>query len=444
MNSIKKISFFLAVFFCTQHLASQPLMIERVVGIVGDYTILQSDIETQFLQYRGQGIHMSDFRCEIFRDMIDQKLFLNQSKIDSIEVSESNVELELNRRMQYFISQIGSQEELEEYFNKPVIQIKEDFRDDIRNMLVTQTMQRNITENIKITPSEVKKYYNSIPTDSIPFIDAQVEYQQIVRYPPLSEDAVFEVKEKLLDLRKRILEGDSFETLAILYSEDPSAAEGGEIGFMAKGELDSEYAKAAFSLKEGGISKIVESEFGYHLIQLIKRRDETVNTRHILMKPRIAPESRKAAINKLDSLLLQIRKDTITFQQAALFFSEDKNTAVNQGLVVNPGTNSTQFQLTSLRTKDYLVARELKVGDISEPFEAIDENHKVIYKVIRLKSRTDPHKANLDQDYMLIQNMALAEKNEKVITDWLKEKKLETYIHIDKAFANCDFLKIAK
>lgn len=444
MKYIKGLVFLLSLFIYTPLIVAQPLMIDRVIGIVGDYTILQSDIENQYLQYRGQGINMPNFRCEIFKDLIHQKLFINQSKIDSIDVSESNVELELNRRMQYFISQVGSQEELEDYFGKPVIQIKEDFREDIRNMLITQTMQHNITENVKTTPSEVRKYYNSIPKDSIPFIDAQVEYQQIVRYPPLSEEAIFEVKERLLDLRKRILEGDSFETLAILYSEGPSASEGGEIGFMAKGELDPEYAKAAFSLKEGGISKIIESEFGYHIIQLIKRRDETVNTRHILMKPKISPESRKAAINKLDSILVEIRKDSITFDRAAFFFSEDKNTAVNKGIVVNPETNSTQFQLTSLGTKDYLVARDLKVGEISEPFESVDENNKVIYKVIRLKSRTDPHKANLDQDYMLLQNMTLDEKNNKVIQDWLEEKKNETYIHIDKAFEDCDFVKKIK
>ncbi len=435
---IRNLILLIAINIFSISLYSQAMMIDRVVGIVGDFTILQSDIETQYLQYRGQGINMPDFKCMIFRDMIHQKLFLNQSKIDSIEISESNVELELNRRMQYFINQVGSQEELEDYFGKPVIQIKEDFREDIRNMLITQTMQRNITENIKITPSEVRRFFNSMPKDSIPFIDAQVEIQQILRYPPMNEDAIFEVKERLLDLRKRILDGDSFETLAILYSEDPgSAVEGGEIGYMARGELDPEYAKAAFSLKIGGISKIVESEFGFHIIQLIKRRDETVNTRHILMKPKISPESRKAAIDKLDSILIEIRRDSINFEKAALYFSEDKNSAVNQGLLVNPETNSTQFELTNLDPKDYLIARDLKIGEISDPYESLDENKKVIYKIIKLKSRTDPHKANLDQDYMLIQNMALAQKNEKVIQDWLSEKEKETYIHIDKSFSDC-------
>jgi peptidyl-prolyl cis-trans isomerase SurA len=257
----------------------------------------------------------------------------------------------------------------------------------------------------------------------------------------LNDDAVFEVKERVLDLRKRILEGESFETLAILYSEDGSASEGGEIGYMAKGELDQEYAKTAFSLKKGGISKIVESEFGYHLIQLIDRRDETVNTRHILMKPRISSDARRAAIKTLDSLLTDIRQDTITFDMAAFYRSQDKNTAVNKGLVINPQSNSSKFDLKSLNPKDYLVLRDMKVGEISAPFESTDENGKVIYKVLRLKSRTDPHKANLDQDYLLIQNIALEKKKERIIQEWVKEKQKETFFHIDPAFNLCDFVK---
>ena len=256
--------------------AAQPLMIDRVVAVVGDYTILQSDIESQYLQMRAQRVTLPDLRCNILRSFLEQKLMLDQAKIDSIEVSESTVNTELENRMQYFINQIGGQDELEAYFGKTILEIKEDFRESMREQLITQKMEQKITGDIKVTPSEVRKFYNGLNPDSIPTIDAQVEIQQIVAYPPLSEDAIFEVKEKLLELRKRIMDGESFETLAILYSEGPSASNGGDIGYKSRGELDPAYAKAAFALKKGGISKIVESEFGYHIIQLVDRKDDRV------------------------------------------------------------------------------------------------------------------------------------------------------------------------
>ncbi len=420
---------------------TQARLIDQVVGVVGDYTILQSDIENQYLQYRAQGVNLPDMRCFLLKDFLEQKLLLNQAKIDSIEVSESTVELQLDQRLRYFISQIGSEEEMEEYFGKSMIQIKEDLREVLREQLITQQMQGEITQDVKITPSEVKKFYRNLPPDSIPSIDAQVEVQQIMLYPPLGDEATFEVKERLLELRKRIMEGESFETLAILYSEGPSAANGGDIGFMGKGELDPEYAKAAFLLKEGGVSKIVESEFGFHIIQLVERKDDRIRTRHILMKPKVNLDARKKAMSKLDSIVDVIRKDSMSFELAARYFSQDKNTALNKGLMVNPSDNSSRFELKQLETKDYLVARDLKVGEISDPFESVDKNGKIAYKVLKLKSRTDPHRANLDQDYLLIQTMALNDKKNKVIEEWIREKQQETYYRVDPSYQNCQFLK---
>ncbi len=428
-------------FFSFLGVSAQGFIVDRVVAVVGDFTILQSDIEQQYLQYRAQGYTMPDMKCLIFKEFLEEKLLLNQAKIDSIEISESNVEMQLDQRLNYFISQIGSQKELEEYFNKTTLQIKDDFREMIRNQMLTQKMQQEITGTVKITPSEVKAYYNSIPKDSIPNIDAKVEMEQIVVYPKLSEDAVFEVREKLLDLRKRIMEGESFETLAILYSSDGSASNGGEIGYMAKGELDSEYAKAAFSLRKGQVSKIVESQFGYHLIQLIDRKDDRINTRHILMNPRITPDARKRATSRLDSILVLIRADSLEFGMAARVYSEDKNTNMNKGLLVNPNDNSAFFELKQLDSKDYLVVRDLKIGEISNPYESIDENGKPLYKIVRLKSKTDPHKANMKQDYTLLQDMALADKKQRVVEDWIREKQGETFFHIDDSMRECDFLK---
>lgn len=424
-----------------RYVLSQELMIDRVVAVVGDFIVLQSDIEQQYLQLRSNGQSLPDMKCRILEETLKEKLLLNQAKIDSIEISDSNVEQSLDQRLSYFISQIGSQEELEAYFNKTILQIKDDFRQMIRDQMLAQQVQRDITGNVKITPSEVRAYYNSIPRDSIPNIDALVELEQIVVYPKLGEDAVYEVREKLLELRRRIMEGESFETLAILYSSDGSASNGGEIGYMGKGELDPEYAKAAFSLKKGQVSKIVESQFGFHLIQLIDRRDDRVNTRHILMVPRITPEARKKAVERLDSILTLVRADTLEFGMAARYYSEDKNTSLNKGLIVNPYDNSSLFELKQLDSKDYIIVRDMKVGEISKPYEAIDENNKVIFKSVRLKSKTDPHKANLRQDYTLIQNYALADKKERVIDDWIREKQEETFIHIDESFFSCDFLK---
>ena len=422
-------------------LFSQKILIDKVVGIVGEYTILQSDVENQYLQYRMQGYNPPDLKCRIFMDFMEQKLLLNQAKLDSVEISETSVELSLEQRMQFFISQIGSEQELEDYFNKSMIEIKDDLRQALRDQMITQQMQMNITGEMTVTPSEVRKFYNSLPTDSIPYIDALVELQQIVVYPPLGEEAIFEVKEKLLDLRRRIMEGESFETLAILYSEDGSASNGGDIGYSGKGELDPAYAKEAFSLKVGGVSKIVESEFGFHIIQLIDRKDDRVRTRHILMKPRISLDARQKAISRLDSISDAIRMDSISFELAARLFSQDKKTAINRGLMVNPQDNSSKFELKQLETKDYVIARDLKLGEISDPFESVDENGKVVYKIIKLKTRTDPHRANLKQDYLLIQSMALNEKRNKAIDDWVVEKQTETFFMIDPSFMGCDCLQ---
>jgi peptidyl-prolyl cis-trans isomerase SurA len=417
------------------------MMIDGIVAVVGDYTVLQSEIEQQLLQYQGTGLSSDELRCKIVEQFLQDKLLLDQAKIDSIEVTESTVEGELDKRLQYFIRQFGSREELEAYFNKSTLEIKEDFRQSIRDHLLAQKMQYELTSKIKITPSEVREFFNSLPADSIPFIDAKVEITQIVAYPPLGDEAIFAVRERLLELRKRIMDGDDFGTLAILYSEDGSAANEGEIGYSSQAELDPEYAKAAFGLKAGQVSKIVESQFGFHLIQLIDRRDDRVNTRHILIKPKISAESKRSAINRLDSLLIRIHADSLTFEEAALRFSMDKKSRLNSGLVINQNSNSSYFEYNELEPKDYLLIRDMKVGEISKPYETTDENNKIIYKIVKLKSRTDPHRANIKQDYVLLQNMALANKKNTIIRKWIQDKQTDTFIHLDPRYSGCSFIK---
>jgi len=326
---------------------------------------------------------------------------------------------------------------MEEYFNKSIFDIRDDLRETMKEMMITQEVEQSITGDIKITPSEVKSFYRRIDKDSIPYIDSEVKMAQIVFYPPASEDAIFEVKQKLLDLRVRINDGENFATLAILYSDGPSASMGGEIGFMSKGNLDPAYAEAAWSLKEGLVSKIVESDFGYHIIQIIERRGDMLNTRHILMKPKVDALAKTRAVERIDSLRTFIVTDSITFERAAMFYSQDEKTNVNGGLLVNPMTNAATFELNQLDTKDYYTIREMAVGEVSLPFETKDQNAKVCYKMIKLISMTEPHRANLKQDYLLLQNMALREKHENVMTEWYKEKKEKTYIKIDTSFDKC-------
>ena len=417
---------------------AQPFIIDRVVGVVGDFHILQSDIEQQYLQMKMSGMEMpAGIRCDIFNYFVEQKLLMAQAKIDSVEVGPDEVELQMEARLDYFISQFGSEEEMEAYFNKSIFDIRDDLREAIREQMTTQRVRSSIVEDVSTTPSDVRSFYNSLHPDSIPYIDTEVKIAQIVAYPAYSEEAVFEVKERLLDLRRRVQEGEDFGTLAILYSEGPSAPRRGELGYMLRSELDKAYADAAWSLKEGQVSKIVESSFGFHIIQLIDRRGERANTRHILMNPKADANARQKAIYKLDSLKQAIEDDSIKFDMAAKRYSEDERTSVNGGLVVNPLTNAATFELDQLDTRDYYTLRNMEVGDVSEPYESKDHNNKTCYKIIQLKSRTEPHRANLRQDYMLLQEMALSEKQQEVMNQWYMDKKKSTYIRIDKSFEHC-------
>ncbi|NJK86141.1 MAG: hypothetical protein HC906_09385 [Bacteroidales bacterium] len=293
---------------------------------------------------------------------------------------------------------------------------------------------------MSITPSEVKSFFRDIPPDSLPYINSQVEISQIILYPPSSEEAMLEVREKLLNLRQRIIDGESFATLAVLYSEDPgSSAKGGDIGFTSKGELDPEYAKAAFALKAGQISKIVESEFGFHIIQLIERQGDRVHTRHILMKPKISFEEKAKTKERLDSIVALIKDDSIKFSEAALIYSMDEDTRLNGGQLVNPETGNSYFELDQFNTRDYIVINNLSPGKVSEPYETTDARGKTIYKAVMLQSRSNPHVANVKEDYSLFKRVALQEKENEIVMNWIKEKIKTTYVRVDDKYKNCSF-----
>jgi len=419
-------------------MAGQSMVIDRVVGVVGDFNILQSDVEQQYLQMKMSGAYLDpSARCEIFNFFVEQKLLLAQAKIDSIEVGPAMVEMQMEARLDYFISQFGDEKEMEEYFNKSIFDIKDDLREAIGEQMLTEQVKNTITEDVSTTPSDVKRFYRSLHPDSIPYVNTQVELAQIVAYPNYSEEAIFNVKERLLELRKRVQDGEDFGTLAILYSEAPEAARRGELDFMFRSDLDKAYADAAWALKPGQVSKIVESSFGFHIIQMMERRGERAKTRHILMNPKADGNARQNAINKLDSLKTLIEKDSADFDFLAKWNSEDKKTSVNGGLIVNPRSMASTFELNELDTKDYYNIRNMQVGDVSEPFESKDHNHKVCYKLLYLKSRTEPHRANLKQDYLLLQEMALQHKNNEVMKEWYEDKKETTYIKVGGAFKDC-------
>ncbi len=418
---------------------AQPLVIDRVIGVVGDFNILQSDIEQQYIQMKMQGAYMDpDIRCDLYQHFIEQKLLMAQSKIDSIEVSPDMVEMQMESRLDYFISQFGSEDEMEDYFSKSIFDIKDDLREAISEQMVTDQVRNSITVDVSTTPSDVKSFYRSMHTDSIPYINTQVELAQIIAYPSFSDEAVFQIKERLLELRKRVQEGEDFGTLAILYSEGPSASRRGELGFMVRSQLDKTYADAAWSLKPGQVSKIIESSFGFHIIQLIERRGDRANTRHILLNPKADANAKQKAIYKLDSLKIVVEADSLSFDWAAKRYSEDPKTSVNGGLIVNPQTMASSFELDQLDTKDYYMIRNMEVDEITEPYESADQNHKVCYKMLLLKARTEPHRANLKQDYLLLQELALQYKNNEVMNAWYDEKKESTYIRIDPAYKDCD------
>ncbi|MGC9373889.1 MAG: peptidylprolyl isomerase [Bacteroidales bacterium] len=424
--------------------AQDQLIADRVIAIVGDKIILQSDIENQVIQLKAQGYQgRGDIKCEVFEELLVQKLLLIQAELDSIEIGMNQVEGELENRLNYFIRQIGSQEKLEEFYNKSMIEIKEDFRPLIREQLLTQTMQRNLVSGVKVSPKEVEEFYKKLPKDSIPMVNTQYQINQICVYPPENEKSRAEAREKLLNIRERIINGERFSTLAVLYSEDPgSARRGGELGFRTRDELDPEFAKAAFRLTDdGGVSRIVESEYGFHIIQLISKQGNQVNVRHILITPKVDIQQKIKAKNKLDSIANLIRNDSITFADAAFRFSEDEQSRLNDGLMVNPMNSSTKFDLEELPKAEYNIVKDLEKGEISEPLETFDDKGKTIFKIIKIANKIDAHKANLKDDYEMIQNIALMQKQQQRFEEWLEKSKKKTYIHIDDSFINCKFLE---
>lgn len=443
-----KIKFFLAVMFLFVpgvFIANSQVLVESVAAIVGNEVIYLSDIENTIADVRRNGtkIPLDELRCQVFQQMLVSKLFMDQARIDSITVTDDQVEGDLNMKMNDAIRTAGSEQALVAYFKKSMLEIRRDIKKTLLEQQVVGEVQSKISKTLTVTPAALKKFYNAIPKDSLPVIPAKYEISLIQIDPPYNEDNKAEARQKLLDIRSQILAGKSFSVLARLYSEDTeSAKQGGEIGFMVRGELEKPYADAAFSLSKNTVSKIVESKFGFHLIQLIERKGDLVNTRHILIRPKVKPNQAAEAISRLDSLANLIRHDSIKFETAALRFSTHKDSRINGGKLVsaNPSSRVTWFTLEELNPEMYLKIREMKMGEISDAFKTTDENNEV-FRIIRLDNILPAHAANLKDDYQALYDAALQKERSEEFASWVKNKIGITYIKISEEFKGCDFLQ---
>ena len=438
----KLIVFSISFLVTIQLFSQQEIVIDQVVAVVGGDKVLSSEIEEQAMQMKLQGYSGSkNMKCDVLEEILAGKLLVDQAKIDSIEISSTQVDSEIDRRINYFIQNIGSVEEVEKYFTKSMNDIKEDLRKVIGEQMLIQRMQTEIVKNVFVTPTEVKKFYEAADKDTLPLQDDQMIMRQIVIYPQADEQAKIEVRKKLLALRERIVNGEKFSTLAILYSEDPgSARKGGELGYSTAKEYVKPFADAAFALKEGQVSQIIETEFGFHIIQMIDRKGDRVNLRHILMKPKITPEMIANVKSKLDSIATLIKNDSLTFEQAAMKFSEDKETFVNGGLMINPYTRSSKFSKEHLSPEEFYIIKNLETNVISQPFEAKQKN-KVAYKIIEIVRRIPSHRANFVEDYDLIVNISENKKKQEELEKWIDKKREKTYIKIEEPFNQCEFKK---
>ena len=422
---------------------AQNNIAEEVAWVVGDEPIYKSQIEEQYsqAQYEGTNIDGNPY-CVIPERLAIEKLYLHQAVIDTVEVEESQVLPEVNARINLFIENLGSKEKVEEYFRKSIPEMREQLTELMKNQYTIQRVQQELTKDIKATPADVRKYFESLSSDSVPFIPMQVEVQVISIKPTIPQTEIDEVKSRLRDYARRVNSGETeFSTLAILYSQDGSAARGGEIGFKGRTELLQEYASVAFNLTDPKkASKIVETEAGYHIIQLIEKRGDKINTRHILLKPRVSDKELTDGIMRLDSLRSDILDKKFTFEDAAPYVSQDKDTRNNQGLMINPKTLTPKFEMSQLPQEIAKEVDKLQPGEISTAFMMIDPStNREIVAIVKLRNRIEGHKANLRDDYEVVKKMYEASAKDKILRDWLAKKINDTYTYIEEGWRNCEF-----
>ncbi len=417
---------------------------DKSIVLIGNEVIFLSQLESeiQVMAAQGQGTDRNT-RCQTLENMMVHKLFLNQARLDSLSVDEGTVEMDLQQRVGSVLTQLGGEKAVEEYFKKPMHKLKEEWREMLREQSLIQQMQSQVMSGAgSATPAEVEKFYKNADESDLPIISTQYKISQIVRYPD-QENAKLAAKERLLGFRDRILKGEKFSTLATLYSEDPgSAIKGGELGMASKSIFWPQFSDAAMALKDGQISQIVETPDGFHLIQMIAKDGEMFNARHILLKPKYTADDRIKAFDKLDSLKQHIQADSISFELAARIYSQDPKSSLSGGLMADENTGSVLFEKDLLKPADYSIIKDMKEGEISDPFESTDNegrNGNTLYKILRLEKIVPSHTATFEDDFMVIQNIANSRRQQKAIDDFIKEKQSITYIKLDDIFKQCNF-----
>ena len=419
-------------------------VIEEVAWMIGDEPIYKSEIEKAYQEMLSDRTPIQgDPYCIIPEQIAVERLFLHQADIDTVEVQESLVQMQLESQMNYLINNLGSREKVEQYFGKPMTEIREYYATNMRNRSRVQQVRNDLTKNLKVTPSDVRRYFDKLPADSVPFVPLQVEVQILTLNPVIPRQEIDDVKARLRDYADRVNRGESeFSTLAILYSEDGSSVRGGELGFMGRGQLVPEYAAVAFNLNDPKkVSKIVETEYGFHIIQLIEKRGDRINTRHILLRPKVADKDLTDAIHRRDSLRTDIVDNKkVSFEEAVRYVSQDKDTRMSNGVMVNSNTGTTRFQMSELPQEVAKAVGTMEPGEISQPFIMRDpKRDREIVAMVRLTNRIDAHSANLAEDYQTIKDMYEAAESQAIIDKWLADKIKTTYVRIEDGWRDCDF-----
>ena len=419
-------------------------VIDEVAWMIGDEPIYKSEIEQAYMDLQNERTEIpGDPYCVIPEQLAVERLFLHQADIDTVEVQESMVQMQVDQQMNFLISNLGSREKVEQYFRKSYPDIREYYADNMRKRARVQQVRSGLTKNLKVTPGDVRRYFDALPKDSVPFMPLQVEVQLLTLNPVIPRQEIDDVKARLRDYADRVNRGESeFSTLAILYSEAPEGVRGGEIGFMGRGQLVPEYAAVAFNLSDPKkVSKIVETEYGFHIIQLIEKRGDRINTRHILLRPKVSQKDKDMAMERLDSLRNDIvDKKTLTFEEAVGQYSQDKDTRMSRGVMVNQETGTTRFEMSQLPQEIAMVVSKLQPGEISQPFIMHNEkNGREVVAMVRLSSRIDAHQANLSDDYQTIKDMYENARKQQIVDQWLAKKIKGTYVRIEDGWRGCEF-----
>ncbi|MEO8148696.1 MAG: peptidylprolyl isomerase [Bacteroidia bacterium] len=423
---------------------AQPQVLDGITAIVGSKIIMQSEVDQQYQAYIAQGNYANpDMKCQLLDQMILTKMLLHHAILDSIEVTDDQVNDAMDRKFRYFIEQFGSVEKFEAYYGKPVLEWRDEIRPIMKDNLLMQAMRDKIIKTQTVSPAEVKQYFNNIPKDSLPLINAEVEYAQLVKNVPYSQASKAECRKQLEDYRQRVIKGESdFGTLAVLYSQDKgSAANNGELGFVNRGDLVAEFEAAAFKLQAGEVSPIVETKFGFHIIQLIERRGNQINVRHILLRPTISNEDNIKAIAYLDSIADLITKDSLSFTDASQRFSDDEDSRFSGGTVMNPKTGNARWEVDEIDRDVFFQVDQLQVGEFTKSLPYSTSQGKSAYRILMLRSRTKPHVLNMGDDYQRLQELALQDNQDHALRDWIKRKKGSTFIQINPPYKDCAALK---